>query len=49
MRLADRGYRSVACNLRGYSRGAAPDSPEEYHFIEKLVPESALWSACNSS
>jgi pimeloyl-ACP methyl ester carboxylesterase len=39
VRLADRGYRSVACNLRGYSHGAAPDSPEEYHFIKKLVPD----------
>ena len=30
--LADKGFRSVACNQRGYSEGARPDGIENYHY-----------------
>eukprot|EP00404_Azadinium_spinosum_P044915 CAMPEP_0180825202 /NCGR_PEP_ID=MMETSP1038_2-20121128/72839_1 /TAXON_ID=632150 /ORGANISM="Azadinium spinosum, Strain 3D9" /LENGTH=244 /DNA_ID=CAMNT_0022867637 /DNA_START=121 /DNA_END=852 /DNA_ORIENTATION=+ len=31
-KLQDRGYRTVACDQRGYSPGAAPEDPKEYHY-----------------
>jgi pimeloyl-ACP methyl ester carboxylesterase len=30
--LASQGYRSVACNQRGYSPGASPDDPAAYNY-----------------
>lgn len=32
LQLADHGYTSLACDGRGYSPGASPDDPKEYHY-----------------
>ena len=32
LQLAKTGYRSLACDARGFSPGASPDNPEAYHY-----------------